>query len=119
MKISAQHVCEELNKMMYKNDGFTKSLQSRISVSESIAVNTDVCCSVVEGGFDTSALGFINALTDEPICLFISSKGKDDIFCTVADAEKTCDNEWDEYKKALNAYNEKHKTNHEPEKRIR
>lgn len=119
MKISAQHVCEELNKMMNSNDDFKSSLQSRIVVSESIAINTDVCCSVIEGGFDTSALGFINALTDEPICLFISSKDEPDVFCTVAFAKETCDAEWDEYIKALNAYNKEHETNHQPEKRIR
>jgi hypothetical protein len=72
-KLDAQKVCDLLNDNI-KVDGFTCSIRHRIPVSMDIVILTDVSCSELETGFDSSALGFINMLVDEPIAMATSEE---------------------------------------------
>lgn len=71
VKLSAQHVCNILNDQAKKNKEFFPLVRARLPISNDMAENSDVMCSETETGYDTSALGIINALVDEPIALGI------------------------------------------------
>ena len=114
MKVSAKDVCDELNLMLIGGDKVFESILSRINVTESVALNTDISCSSLGNGkFDTSCLGFINGLLDETIC-YIDGE---ECFKLVSDANKELDAAWDKYLFDIKELNEKHGTSHKPEKR--
>ena len=117
MIISPQGVCNKLNEMLGKDDGFVDALTYRIPINDQLASNPAVNCTKIESGYDTSALGFINSIlcgsaialeldNDEPIRFLMMSDGSD-----------TLDLAWEKYYEDLRAYNEKHGTDHKPEAR--
>jgi len=75
-KINAQQVCDILNENA-KHTGFTSAFRARIEVSEDLAINSDVSCLGSNDGFTSSALGFINAIVDDPICMLITNDDKE------------------------------------------
>lgn len=111
MKISAQQVCDILNQNL-KTKGFLESIRGRVGVTSDVADNSDVMCSVIDGGFDSSPLGFIQALIDEPICLIIN-KGEE-CFQLLGDAKEATAETWDKYESDVKNFNELHGTDHKP-----
>lgn len=76
-KVDAQSVCDELNKLL-KFDGFAELVRIKSPVSVEMASDSDVVCSMPKSGlgFETSALGIINALLTEPIGLCLDDNKK-------------------------------------------
>lgn len=106
MKIPAQQVCDILNENI-DIEGFCESMRGRVIVTEYVAKNTDVSCSIIEGGFDSSPLGFINLLVDTPIAL--SFNEDDEVnrgygFVLKIEAEKEYNEKWDKYDKDYDQY---------------
>jgi hypothetical protein len=120
MKVSAQLICDILNNNR-NYDGFIDSLRSRVSVTDDVANNSEVNCSAIDGGFDSSPLGFINMLADEPIGMVISScshsKGFGNTFHPMSKKPSINDEVWNIYIASLDKYNKENGTNHKPEKR--
>lgn len=115
-KLPAKQICEILNGMMNKEDGFLDSLLGRVSVTGELAELSDVSCNKLDKGYDSSPLGFINALSDSEIGLF-TADDKSKRFILKRDADKVIDAEWDKYESDLKEFNEKYGTNHKPAKR--
>lgn len=76
-KVDAQSVCDELNKLL-KFDGFAELIRFKFQATTGMASDSDVVCSIPKSGlgFETSALGIINALLTEPIGLCLDDNKK-------------------------------------------
>ena len=114
MSVSAKEVCKILNELSSNDDGFVDGLLNRFYVSDKLAEESRVSCSKLDGSnhYSTSALGVINALTDEVV-----GYNDDGDFVLLSEYNKIRPAEWDKYEEDLIQYNKDNDTNHEPEKR--
>ncbi len=81
-KIDADLICKLLNDMLSGNPEIKKEIVSRVPVSSLTALNTNVnCTDLGDDKYDSSPLGFINALSDEVIGML--TVGDTTVFCTV------------------------------------
>ena len=114
MSVSAKEVCKILNELSNNDDGFIVGLLNRFYVSDKLAEESRVSCSKLDGSnyHSSSALGIINALTDETIgCT------DDGEFMLLGDYNRVKSDEWDRYEEDFAQYNKDNGTNHEAEKR--
>lgn len=118
-KVDAQSVCDELNKLL-KFDGFAELVRIKSPVSVEMANDSDVACSIPKSGlgFETSALGILNAITNETICLSIVEGDKFE-FMTVKSCNEYADKLWCDYEKSIIDFNLNNGTNHKPSERPR
>lgn len=116
MKLPAQQVCDILNANKDVK-GFCEAMRGRVPVTEEVARDTDVSCSVIEGGFDSSFLGFLNLLVDKPVCGVIGDSGEILRFSLVDGERIKFTEEWDKYEKDVEDYNEANEMDIKPEPR--
>ncbi len=71
-KLSAGELCDYLNHLLEVDSDFIGSLLvHRVPCNEKMAHGEEVMCRVTEGGFESSTLGLLNALTDKRICVMV------------------------------------------------
>lgn len=77
-KLDAQQVCDELNNLL-NFEGFSELIRKKHEASLEVARDSDIVCSpsvMFDSGFETSALGIINALVSEPVGLCLDDNKK-------------------------------------------
>jgi hypothetical protein len=115
MAISAKEVCKQLNELNSNEDGFIVGLLAKFYVTDKLANDSKVACSKLEGAeyYSSSALGIINALTDETI----GYSEDEDKFILVSSIDEKENKVWDKYESDVDAFNKEHGTNHMPDDR--